>query len=221
MTAAEQPLPSDRLRHPRPRRPRQAGRAGILRGGPAVRRRRPRGHGYAGAGASGPGRLVLCRPDRRRLAGINYVCARTNSQSDLVGPENDYLAGMTGGDHAADLAATREFVRACFARGVSGDTLEEIVAYNMLMPAHDRAAHLSRPAERRRDPVTDRCAGAGEPERSRSVGLKGLGALTASLVPGATLSLYGGVGHASFVEDPGRFNRELAQFAAAAHARRG
>jgi len=31
-------------------------------------------------------------------------------------------------------------------------------------------------------------------------------------VPGARLSLYDGVGHAPFWEEPPRFNRELAQF---------
>ena len=49
---------------------------------------------------------------------------------------------------------------------------------------------------------------------------KGLGELTAALVPGARLSMFEGVGHAPFVEDVGRFNRELAEFAAAAHDRR-
>lgn len=157
----------------------------------------------------------------RRLAGINYVCARTNNQSEFVGPGNDHLAGMTGGDHAADLAATREFVRTCFAREVSGDMLEEIVACNMLVPAHIRAAHLSRPPSdgailsRIDVPVL-----VSQGDRDLLV-LKGLAALTASLVPGAMLSLYGGVGHSPFAEDPDRFNRELTQFATAAHARRG
>jgi non-heme chloroperoxidase len=50
-----------------------------------------------------------------RIAGINYVCARTNNQMEFVGPGNDHLAGMTGADAAAELEATRAFVRACFA----------------------------------------------------------------------------------------------------------
>jgi non-heme chloroperoxidase len=37
-------------------------------------------------------------------------------------------------------------------------------------------------------------------------------------VPGARLSMYHGVGHSPFAEDTERFNRELAAFAAAAHA---
>jgi len=49
---------------------------------------------------------------------------------------------------------------------------------------------------------------------------RGLGELTAALVPGARLSMFEGVGHAPFVEDATRFNRELAEFAAAVHQRR-
>jgi non-heme chloroperoxidase len=155
-----------------------------------------------------------------RIAGINYVCARTNNQPEFVGPGNDHLAAMTGDDRAADLAATRAFVRACFARPPSPDMLERIVDYNMLVPAHIRAAHLSRPPS------------GGAVLRTIDVPVlvtqgdqdllvtKGLGELTAALVPGAQLSMYEGVGHAPFAEDVTRFNRELSAFAAAAHAHR-
>jgi len=40
---------------------------------------------------------------------------------------------------------------------------------------------------------------------------------TASVVPGARLSIYEGVGHAPFAEDPERFNRELRQLAGSLH----
>ena len=40
--------------------------------------------------------------------------------------------------------------------------------------------------------------------------LPAAGAHTAAQVPGARLSLYDGVGHSPFFEDPTRFNRELA-----------
>jgi pimeloyl-ACP methyl ester carboxylesterase len=155
-----------------------------------------------------------------RIAGINYVCARTNNQPEFVGPGNDHLAAMTGDDRAADLAATRAFVQACFARQPSPDMLERIVDYNMLVPAHIRAAHLSRPPS------------GGAVLRTIDVPVlvtqgdqdllvtKGLGELTAALVPGAQLSMYEGVGHAPFAEDVTRFNRELSAFAAAAHAHR-
>jgi non-heme chloroperoxidase len=155
-----------------------------------------------------------------RLAGINFVCARTNNQPEFVGPGNDHLAGMTGADLSANLKATRYFVRACFAKEQSPSAIEQAVAYNMLVPAAIRAAHLSRPPSdgtvlRKIDvPVV---VTQGDQDLLVS---KGLGELTAALIPGATLSMYAGVGHTPFVEDAARFNRELAEFVTQANASR-
>lgn len=155
-----------------------------------------------------------------RIAGINYVCARTNNQAEFVGPGNDHLAAMTGDDRAADLAATRAFVRACFARPPASEMLERIVDYNMLVPARVRGAHLSRPPS---DGAVLRTIDVPVLVTQGDQDLlvtKGLGELTAALVPNGRLSMYEGVGHAPFVEDTARFNRELAAFAAAAHLAR-
>ena len=155
----------------------------------------------------------------RRIAGINFVCARTNNQAEFVGPGNDHLAAMTGTDPVAELAATRAFVRACFAQEPPRDLIEQTVAYNMLVPASIRAAHLSRPPSdgavlRRLDvPVL---VTQGDQDLLVS---KGLGELTAALVSGAKLSMYEGIGHTPFVEDVPRFNRELAAFVAEANRR--
>ncbi len=154
-----------------------------------------------------------------RLAGINYVCARTNNQMEFVGPGNDHLAGMTGSDRAAEIAATRAFVRACFSKSPPEDVIERIVAQNMLVPAAIRKAHLTRPPSdgavlRRIDVPVLVTQGSDDLLVSR-----GLGELTAALVPGAQLSLYEGIGHTPFVEDAGRFNRELASFVTRAQAR--
>jgi pimeloyl-ACP methyl ester carboxylesterase len=171
-------------------------------------------------GWSYAGRIVgdyLERYGTRRLAGINYVCARTNNQVEFVGPGNDHLAGMTGADPVADFAATRKFVRACFSKLPSDEALEQIIAYNMLVPAAIRAAHLSRPPS---DGAVLRTIDVpvlvtqGDEDLLVS---KGLGELTAALIPGAKLSMYQGIGHTPFVEDAPRFNRELAEFVTAAN----
>jgi non-heme chloroperoxidase len=47
--------------------------------------------------------------------------------------------------------------------------------------------------------------------------LSAAGKYTAAHVPGARLSLYDGIGHSPFFEDPTRFNRELAAFVRAAN----
>jgi non-heme chloroperoxidase len=153
-----------------------------------------------------------------RIAGINYVCARTNNQREFVGPGNEHFPAMLGTDPVAERAATLAFVRACFAQQPSPEMLERILDYNMLVPPHVRAAHLARPPSdgailsKIDVPVL---VSQGEDDL---LVLKGLGVLTASLVPGARLSMYSGVGHSPFAEDTDRFNRELAEFAAAALA---
>ncbi|MEZ5830511.1 MAG: alpha/beta hydrolase [Dongiaceae bacterium] len=154
-----------------------------------------------------------------RLAGINYVCARTNNQTEFVGPGNDHLAAMTGSDPAAELAATRAFVEACFAKKPSREMLNEIVGYNMLAPAVVRAAHLSRPPS---DGAVLRTIDIPVLVTQGDQDLlvtKGLGELTAALIPGARLSMYEGIGHTPFVEDAARFNRELAAFVTEANER--
>jgi non-heme chloroperoxidase len=155
-----------------------------------------------------------------RIAGINYVCARTNNQMEFVGPGNDHLAGMTGADAAAELEATRAFVRACFAKPRPREALERTIAYNMLLPAHIRAAHLSRPPSDGAVLATiDVPVLVTQGDEDLLVS-KGLGELTAALIPGAKLSMYLGIGHTPFVEDAVRFNRELAEFVTAANKAR-
>ncbi|HEY1385465.1 MAG TPA: alpha/beta hydrolase [Dongiaceae bacterium] len=156
----------------------------------------------------------------QRLAGINYVCARTSNQMEFVGPGNDHLSGMTGSDRSADLAATRRFVRACFSKQPPDEALEQIIAYNMLVPAAIRAAHLSRPPSDGAVLKTiDVPVLVTQGDEDLLVS-KGLGELTAALIPGARLSLYQGIGHTPFVEDAARFNRELAEFVSAANGMR-
>ena len=156
-----------------------------------------------------------------RIAGINFVCARTNNDIAFVGPGNDFLAAMTGSDLAADIDATRNFIRACFAKEPPRAVMEQAIAYNMLVPAAIRAAHLSRPPcdgaiMRRIDvPVLVTQGGAD------LLVTKGLGELTAAMIAGARLSMYPDIGHTPFVEDTARYNRELAEFVVAANEKRG
>jgi pimeloyl-ACP methyl ester carboxylesterase len=45
----------------------------------------------------------------------------------------------------------------------------------------------------------------------------GVARYTASVIPGAKLSIYEGIGHSPFYEDAPRFNKELAAFVSAAN----
>jgi len=151
-----------------------------------------------------------------RIAGINYVCARTNNDPAYNGPGTDFLGDMSGGDLEANIRATRAFVRACYEKQPNREEFQAVFDYNMLVPPGIRGAHLGRPASdggilAKLDVPVLVTQGSED-----KLVLRGLGELTAAVVPGARLSLYDGIGHAPFAEDTARFNRELAEFARAA-----
>jgi non-heme chloroperoxidase len=146
------------------------------------------------------------------ISGINYVCARTANNPEFNGPGTVHIAGMKSSDLTENIAATRKFLRACFASSPSTDIFEEALAFNMLVSPLVRKAHLSRPLSdgailsRIDVPVL---ISQGTEDQLVS---EGLAHLTASRIPHAKLSLYKGIGHAPFIEDTVRFNRELAEF---------
>ena len=155
------------------------------------------------------------------LTGVNYVCARTMNDPRFNGPGTEFLSGMMSLDLARNIAATRGFLAACFAVPPPREDFETALAYNMVIPAEIRAAHLSRPPRDGAD-----LAGLDLPvlvtQGSEDLLVsRGLGELTAELVPGASLSIYEGIGHSPFTEDAPRFNRELAAFVRAATSSNG
>ena len=148
----------------------------------------------------------------KRIAGINYVCARTKSDAAYNGPGTGQLRDMTSNDLATNIRATRSFLRVCYEKQPSPEDFETALAYNMLVPPGIRSAHLSRAASdgsilKKLDVPVLVTQGSED-----KLVLKGLGEFTAAVVPGARLSMYEGIGHAPFAEDAGRFNRELAEF---------
>jgi non-heme chloroperoxidase len=152
----------------------------------------------------------------RRIAGINYVCAWTNNDAAFDGPGTSFLDDMTGNDLAANMKATRAFLRACYEKQPDAQEFETALAYNMLVSPAIRGAHLNRPASGGDImPKLDVPVLVTQGSEDQLV-LKGLGELTAAVVPGARLSMYEGIGHAPFAEDAARFNRELAEFVWAA-----
>jgi len=148
----------------------------------------------------------------RRIAGINYVCARTKTDAAYNGPGTGLLRDMSSNDLAANIRATRGFIRACYEKQPSPEEFETALAYNMLVPPGIRGAHLNRPASdgsilAKLDVPVFVTQGSED-----KLVLKGLGELTAAVVPGARLSMYGAIGHSPFAEDAARFNRELVEF---------
>jgi non-heme chloroperoxidase len=146
------------------------------------------------------------------LAGINYVAAVTKSNRAFWGPEHRHTKAMTSDDLTVNIRASRKLVHASFGQQLVGDDLDMTLAYTMLVPANIRAS------------VLDRTRNEGEILGQLRVGvlvthgaidrivLSAAGEYTASAVPGAQFSIYGGVGHSPFFEDARRFNRELSEF---------
>lgn len=148
----------------------------------------------------------------RAIAGINYIGARTNNDPAFSGPGTNFIGPMIRDDAEAAAAATRAFVADCFGVAQPAALLEAVYEYNMAVPAIVRSHHIRRPPSDGAILSTlDIPVLVTQGSEDRLV-LRGLGELTAKLVPGAELSLYEGIGHTPFVEDRPRFERELAAF---------
>ena len=160
------------------------------------------------------------------LAGLCYVGAATDLGMevgyDFLGSSWNGLLPGTTGDVAGTVfsandeevsRAMRVFVRGCFAKLLPAGEEALFLGFNLQCPSRVRAALFNRAIgnddllARLRLPVLVVHGASDEVIRI------GTGRHIASLVPGALMSEYEGVGHAPFWEDADRFNAELASFA--------
>ncbi len=147
-----------------------------------------------------------------KLAGLNYVDAGQKSDPSFVGPNLKNLPLMGSDDLAVNIAATRAFVRDCFSRQPTQEEFETILAFNMMVPPQVRRGLGGRTLEiddllkSLKLPVL--VTHGSEDKNSNLIAAE----YTAKMIPGAKLSVYQGIGHSPFFEDPQRFNAELAAF---------
>src|ERR1700761_5517533 len=147
-----------------------------------------------------------------QLAGINFVDAPIKVDPALVGDNLKNMPLMTSEDLSTNIAATRTFLHGCFSKQPGADDYETMLAFNMMVPPQVRAGLGGRPLDaselmsKLKIPVL---VTHGREDRNAKVGA---GEYTASVIPGARLSIYDGVGHSPFYEDAPRFNAELAAF---------
>jgi pimeloyl-ACP methyl ester carboxylesterase len=119
---------------------------------------------------------------------------------------------MASEDLATNIAATRAFVHGCFSKQPTADDFEIMLSFNMMVPPKVRAGLGGRPLDateimsKLKLPVL---VTHGAEDRNSKVGAA---RYTASVIPGAKLSIYEGIGHAPFYEDATRFNAELTSF---------
>lgn len=118
-------------------------------------------------------------------------------------------------DITQNIEAARSVAGALVAKPMPSEWVERTMMVASMLPAYARTLLWLRNvdnvdvAPKLRDIALMIVAGG----KDRGVPVNDARALVASL-PNATLSLYAGVGHSPFAEDPVRFNAELARFAA-------
>lgn len=149
------------------------------------------------------------------ISGIVFVAGVVSNEKRFFGTCNRLMRQMCSPDPATNVAATRAFLRACFAREPERDAFETLLGLNMLVPPQVRAGMFGRPAD------YDRLlAGLDLPvlavQGARDIVVApAMAEHIAATVSGARLELFAQAGHAPFQEAPEAFNAALARFAAA------
>jgi pimeloyl-ACP methyl ester carboxylesterase len=152
-----------------------------------------------------------------RIAGIDLVGGAVTLRPptfDHIGPGFLENAGdACGPDLAANIAAVQRFLRACTANPLAADDWSTALCWNMVVPPEVRGALISREID-----SDDVLSGLSVPVlvthgRSDAIVLPSMAEHVLAVCPTAEASWYDDVGHAPFLEDPIRFDRELAELA--------
>ena len=165
------------------------------------------------------GAFVICDYVRvygqDRIAAIDLVGGAVklgeSSFGTLIGPGFlDHFVDATADDLPTNIRAMRSFVHACVVKPVSDDDLETAVCWNVAVPAAIRANLAAREIDSDdvlRSLTVPLLVTQG---REDSVVLPAMAEHVLATCPTAEASWYDGVGHVPFLEEPERFNRELA-----------
>jgi non-heme chloroperoxidase len=144
------------------------------------------------------------------ISGINFVDASIKFIPEYVGDNLKNLPLMASEDMLTNINATRVFLHGCFSKQPSAEDFEIMLAFNMMVPPKVRAGLSGRPLDateimsKLTIPVL--VSHGAEDKNAKVETAK----YTASVIPGAKLSVYDGTGHSPFYEDAPRFNSELA-----------
>ena len=147
------------------------------------------------------------------IAGIDFVDASIKFIPEFVGDNLKNLPLMASEDMLTNISATRVFLHGCFSKQPSVDDFETMLAFNMMVPPKVRAGLSGRPldatAVMSKLTIPVLVTHGAEDKNAKLDTAK----YTASVIPGAKLSVYDGIGHSPFYEDAARFNGELSAFA--------
>ena len=165
------------------------------------------------------GAFVICDYIRAygqdRVAAVNFVEGVVKlgeaAFGTLIGPGFlDHFADATADDLPANIRGMRGFVRACLAKPVAAEDFETALCWNMTVAPQVRAALGAREIDDDdvlRDLEVPVLVTQG---RSDTVVLPAMAEHILATCPAAEASWYDGVGHVPHLEEPERFNAELA-----------
>ena len=149
------------------------------------------------------------------ISGINHVATAVmlNENLDNIGPVFiNHVQGASVPDLPTNISTMRSFLKACTVQPISEADWETVLCFNMIVPPQVRLALVSRQIDS--DDVLSEMTvpvlvthGAED-----AVVLPSMAQHVLEVCPSAEASWYEGVGHLPFLEDPERFNRELAEF---------
>ena len=151
------------------------------------------------------------------ISGINFVAGAVSlGQSafgTLIGPGFlEPFEGATAEDLPTNIQAMRDFLRGCTVEPLPQEEFEVALGYNIIVPPQVRA-HLGTREIDSDDVLSSLTVPVLVTQgREDIVVLPTMAEHILSTCPTATPSWYEEVGHAPFLEDPERFNRELAEF---------
>ena len=186
----------------------------------ALRLRRPVLVGWSYGG------FIICDYVRAHgesgIAAIDFVGAAVTlgekAFGTLIGPGFlDHFAGATVDDLPTNIQALRAFIDACLARPLPAEELATALAWNVVVPPRVRANLAARVID-----SDDVLRALTVPllvthGRAEKVVLPAMAEHVLAVCPTAEASWYDDVGHAPHLEDPARFNRELAALTRRVH----
>jgi len=153
------------------------------------------------------------------IAGVNLVDAVTKLSPDLFTPlTNDFSRTTTSHEFSERVAATADFLAACFHQPPTGTEFQRMLVVNGMTP---RAAYegFLQTTTTDLEPVFAAYGGPillTQGAHDRLV-RRAMAERIRSLKPGSRLSVFAESGHSPFYEEPRRFGRELAAFVATAN----
>jgi pimeloyl-ACP methyl ester carboxylesterase len=153
-----------------------------------------------------------------RIAAIAFVGGAVklgeSAFGTLIGPGFlDHFVDLTADDLPTSIRAVRAFVRELTAKPLSADDFETALAWHMVVPARIRACLAAREIDLDDVLQTLEVPLLVAHGRADSIVLPAMAEHMLATSPVAEASWYEDAGHAPHLEDPERFNRELAAVA--------